>query len=113
MSISRHEAVATNTHALRDALHKIERRDSRLWLSTVIVLILMGVATLVLSLPMFGHSDVMVADELQVGGRGLFGLVLLFSSFVLYQLLFIKRLRQRLADQIQLATALQTRADIF
>ncbi len=105
---------STDPEQSRVSLRRLERRDWFLWVSTIVVLVLMGVAAITLTLPtLFGIRDIDLINELQLGARGLFGLVVLFSVFALYQQVLIKRLRHRLAEQISLMAALQTRAELL
>ncbi len=108
------ESAQASTTEIHAALRRLERRDWWLWVTAVVILLLLAATVFSFSLwspwttpPTGAGLDVNRAM------RGLFGLVLLFCFFAIYQQVLIKRLRARLAIQIAMMSALQTRAELF
>lgn len=84
----------------RATLTRLERRDWWLWVIAVFMLMLLFAALAVLAVEIEQRVDLTAQQQLDIAVRGLFGLLLLFSAFVVYQQVLIKRLRQRLAVQV-------------
>ena len=105
-----------NTAEIHTALRRLDRRDWWLWVSAVVILLLLAATVFSFSLrhPLDTPATVRNTDiEMDVAVHGLFGLVLLFCVFAIYQQVLIKRLRSRLSIQIAMMSALQTRAEMF
>ena len=100
---------------LKQQLARLEKRDWTLWTTAVVVLVLVCVAIVTArAVPMIMHeSDIVYTDQVDLAMRSLVGILLIFSTFVIYQQLTIKRLRKRMIWQIEVMTALQTRADLY
>jgi diguanylate cyclase (GGDEF)-like protein len=76
-------------------------------------MLLMG-AILSLSLPKtLGDTDFSSRLQLDVAVRGLLGLVLIFNIYLLYQQHLLKKLREHLSTQIEVATEQKVRAEAF
>src|SRR5215472_17600377 len=99
---------------IRRKLRALERRDWWLWATAVTILLLITSALFILEVPVLLRSeDLFSSGMMEIAVRGLFGLVLLFSVFAVYQQHVIKRWRTRMAAQIGMMAALQTRAEVF
>jgi diguanylate cyclase (GGDEF)-like protein len=106
-----HEATLAD---IRKKLSHLEKRDWWLWGTAVSVLLLISSALFVVSLPtLLKEQDLFHSYDVEIAVHGLFGLVLLFSVFAIYQQLLIKRLRGHMAGQIGMMSALETRAEVF
>ena len=88
-------------------LRRLERRDWWLWVAGIFVLLLMTGAGVALSLPVFMQGqDVTLQLRYSLAVRGLLGLVLLFSTYAIYQQILIKRLRRELIGNFEMTVAL-------
>lgn len=98
--------------SIRRNLLRLERRDWWMWATAITIMLLLTAAIFALALPaMWQGITGLGGSELDVAIHGLLGLVLLFSVFVVYQQVLIKRLRRRLSGQIAATVLLQARAD--
>ncbi len=105
---------ASGLDDIRLRLHRLERQDWWLWGAAVLVMLLLTFAIFSLSFPGVLHEEnPFYWFDLDLSVRGLFGLVLLFSVFLVYQQVLIKRLRRQLANQLAEMAALETRAETF
>ena len=85
-------------------LRQLERRDWWLWAVGILVLLLLTGAGVSLSLPVFMKGqDVVLQLRYSLAVRGLLGLVLLFSTYAIYQQILIKRLRRKLVGHFETA----------
>ncbi len=99
---------------IRRRLRRLERQDWWLWATAVLIMLLLSFAIFSLSFPgIFREENPFYWLQLDIAVRGLFGLVLLFSVFVIYQQVLIKRLRGQLASQLAMMAALETRAETY
>jgi diguanylate cyclase (GGDEF)-like protein len=106
-----HEATQAD---ISRQLSRLEKRDWWLWGTAVSILLLISCALVIISLPtLFKEQDPSKIYEVEAAVRGLLGLVLLFSVFAIYQQVLIKRLRGRIAGQIGMMAALETRAEVL
>ncbi len=118
-SVSPEKSLLDETHEARTQqmqarLRRLERRDWLLWWAAVVVILLLTLVLVSLSLPtLFREEDRSYQFNLNQAVRGLVGLVLLFNLYTIYQQILIKRLRRELAEQLNLLTTLQVRADEF
>src|SRR3990172_7530699 len=95
-------------------LQHLERRDWWLWWTAVVVMLLLTLTVLSLSLPaLWREQNLLFQINLDLGVRGLTGLVLLFNTYVIYQQFVIKRLRLQLGEQIDYMVRLEVRAEQF
>ncbi len=106
-------AAAVSLDDIRFRLKRLERQDWWLWATAVLVMLLLTVAIMSLTFPGVVPDSSLYWFDLDTAVRGLFGLVLLFSVFVVYQQVLIKRLRSQLATQLAEMAALETRAETF
>jgi diguanylate cyclase (GGDEF)-like protein len=95
-------------------LRELERRDWHLWCVAIVVMFLLVCTVASLSIPtLLSEKDVLFQANLGRSVRGLAGLVLIFSLYVVYQQVLIKRLRRRLASQFTEVARLQATADDY
>jgi diguanylate cyclase (GGDEF)-like protein len=101
-------------HDLQKSLKQLDRRDWWLWVTAAVILLLLCFAVFSLSVPAMGQREEMFfREQLDIGVRGLFALVLLFTLFALYQQYLIKQLRNKLQGQIVVVSDLHGRAETF
>jgi diguanylate cyclase (GGDEF)-like protein len=87
--------------SLRADLKKVERRDWRLWVMAIAVMLLLTVAVLSMSFPgLIAGADTVFQQSLERAVRGLIGLVLLFNIYSVYQQVTIKRTRRQLSEEL-------------
>jgi diguanylate cyclase (GGDEF)-like protein len=107
-------AVPDEVAQLRASLKQLDRRDWGLWFTAITILLLLCFAVYTLTGPSLGFEDQWLAhDQIIIGVRGLFALVLLFAVFAIHQQYLIKRLRSKLEEQIAVVSSLHARADTF
>lgn len=108
------EAGRADFSELQGRLKQLEHRDAWMWATALLLLILLcaAVASLVAAIVLQGKD---APFQLQIGLalRGLIGLVLLFSVYVLYQQVLIRGLRRRLVEQMDLSSHLGMKAEEF
>jgi len=86
---------------LRADLQKIERRDWRLWVVAMLVMLLLTAAVLSMSFPgLVAADDPTFQESLNRAVRGLIGLVLLFNIYCVYQQITLKRARRQISGQL-------------
>ncbi len=96
------------------ALRRIERRDWWLWATAVIVMILLTVGVVSLSVTVrLKENDRFFQFHLGQAVSGLVAIVLLFSTYAIYQQVLVKRLRRQLAEEAVIMAGLRTRAEEF
>src|SRR5258706_16068920 len=104
-----HEATMEQ---IRKELASLERRDWWVWGTAVSVLLLISAALFLVSLPtMLREQDIFHSRQVEIAENGLLGMALLFSVFAIHQQFVIKQVRARMASQIGMMAALQTRAE--
>ena len=105
---------AASLRELRTAFDRLEQRNWWLWGIMVVVLLLLAGALGTFALPaVLGQKDQDYEFQIGLAVRGLVGLVLLFSTYGVYQQLLNRRLRRQLSDQIEVMAQLQVRAEEF
>lgn len=110
----RREGTAPGTQEIYAKLRQLERRDWWLWVTSIVVMLLLTGAVASLSFPVFLKvQDIALQWKQSLAVRGLLGLVLLFSTYAIYQQILIKRLRGEMAGQFAMAAAAQERAAAF
>jgi diguanylate cyclase (GGDEF)-like protein len=83
-------------------LHDLDRRQWSLWSAAVAVMILLTIGVASFAFPgILAQEESNYSFFLNVAIRGLVGLVLLFSVYLVYQQVLINRLRMDLSNQIQ------------
>jgi diguanylate cyclase (GGDEF)-like protein len=99
---------------IQASLQRLERRDWWLWAYAVLVMVLLTAGLATFSFPnLFQGRDFQYEFNLGLALRGLFGLVLVFSVYIIYQQIQIGRLRQQLSQQIGLLAQLEAQAEEF
>jgi PilZ domain len=91
---------------IQAGLERLERREWWRWAVALIIVLLLTFAVFSLSLPGMG-KDNLTQGQLDLAVRGLFGLVLIFDFFAIYQQILITRLRRQLAGQIGMLATLE------
>jgi diguanylate cyclase (GGDEF)-like protein len=92
-------------------LRRLDRKSWWQWWNPILVITLLMGMIVVLSLPrVFPQDDPNFQDQLTLEVRGLLGLVLIFNLYTLYQQYLLKRLRDHLSGQIEIATEQKVRA---
>ncbi len=105
---------AVSLDDIRFRLRRLERQDWWLWGAAVLVMLLLTFAVISLSFPGVLHGEnPFYWLQLDLAVRGLFGMVLVFNFFVVYQQILIKRLRRQLATQLEEMATLETRAETY
>lgn len=91
---------------LRADLRRLDRRDWWRWAAASAIMLLTTTGVFVLSLPNLkrGWEE---QQRLDLAVLGLFGMVLLFDVFSVFQQLEINRVRRQLANEMGVAAALQ------
>src|SRR5262245_17971993 len=89
---------STDTSAER--LKKIERREWLLWAAAVTIMLLLtaGIGSFLLPILQTSDDDGTYSLSLRQEITGLFGVVLLFNLYTVYQQLQIHRIRRRLTE---------------
>lgn len=106
--------VPDEVQSLKASLRALDRRDWGLWVTAIIILMLLCFTLFSLAVPSLRLEDKWLErDQVAIGVRGLFALVLLFCAFVIYQQHLIKSLRAKLQEQIAVVSGLHTRAETF
>lgn len=99
---------------VKSLLHRLDRKSWWQWWSAILVITLLTGTIVVLSLPRaFPDYDPNFQVQLTEAVRGLLGLVLIFNVYTLYQQHLLKRLRDHLAGQVEIATKQKVRAEAF
>lgn len=104
--------MATETSAeasmreIQAGLERLERREWWRWAVASLIMLLLTFAVFSLSLPGL-RKDAFTQEQLDLAVRGLFGLVLIFDFFAVYQQIFITRLRRQMAGQIGMLATLE------
>lgn len=108
------DTTPTEVLNLRASLKQLDRRDWGLWVTAIIILLLLCFTAFSLAVPSLRIEDLWLErDQVAIGIRSLFALVLLFCAFVIYQQHLIKRLRSKLHEQIAVVTTLHAKAETF
>jgi diguanylate cyclase (GGDEF)-like protein len=101
------------TQKIRHDLQRLGQRDWSMWGSAAVVILSLtaGVASFFGS--EISHPDHLFYQFQSEAVHSLFGLVLLFGVYTLYQQLYLRRARIQLAEQIEIAAQQQERAEEF
>jgi hypothetical protein len=91
---------------IQAGLERLERREWWRWAVALAIVLLLTFAVFSLSLPGL-RKDTLTQEQLDLAVRGLFGLVLIFDFFAVYQQILITRLRRQLAGQIGMLATLE------
>lgn len=106
-------AFGIDLQATREGLRRLDRRDWSLWIAalTVMLVLTAGVYSFTLSEPqVIGRWSL---HNSKTAVYGLFALVAIFAVFAIYKQLLMNRLRRRMAEQMNMLAAMQTRAELF
>ena len=105
------QKTASEVKEIHAKLRQLERRDWWLWLTSIVVMLLLTSAVAFLFLPVFMKAqDIALQLGHSLAVRGLLGVVLLFSTYAIYQQILIKQLR---GEMFEMAVAAQERAVEF
>lgn len=104
--------ITDSTSEIRHMLRGLDRQDWWHWWNTILVVMLLVGAILAISLPtILSDNNFASRQQLDVAVRGLLGLVLIFNVYMLYQQHILKRLRNYLSSQMEVATEQRVRAE--
>lgn len=102
--------IANNPEAsmreIQAGLERLEQREWWRWAVALAIVLLLTFAVFSLSLSGL-RKDTFTEVQLDLAVRGLFGLVLIFDFFAIYQQILITRLRRQLAGQIGMLATLE------
>jgi diguanylate cyclase (GGDEF)-like protein len=105
-------AIASSSPEIRDVLRRLDRQDLWRWWNTILVVMLLMGAIVTISLPtLLSDSNFSSRQQLDIAVRGLLGLVLIFNVYTLYQQHLLRRLRNYLSSQMEVATEQRVRAE--
>lgn len=99
--------VEADLHQTQARLDRLERHEWWRWGLAFVVMLALTVGLIVLSIPVVAGQDPAEQVQMNIGLRGLLGLVLLFDVFVVHQQVLITRLRRDLATQLRVVTTLE------
>lgn len=92
----------TTAHTLVTELQQIDRRDRGLWGTTLVVIVLLGIALYAVSAVRgLGQQDPQVAETIDLAVSSLFGIVLLFATFVVHQQYTIHHCRREKEQHLE------------
>jgi hypothetical protein len=100
------ENSAASMREMQAGLERLERREWWRWATALLIMLLLTMGVFSLSLPGV-RREAFTAIQLDLSVRGLFGLVLVFDFFAIYQQILISRLRRQLAGQIGMMATLE------
>jgi len=107
-------APGTASKEMLAMMRSIDSREWWLWVSNIAVTILLAFGILSFALPSsFPLSGSFSAFFQSHAARGLFGFVLLFNIYVLYEQTQIHRIRHEMADQLYRLTVLDPLTGLF
>src|SRR6266404_2151872 len=99
---ARIEARAVSLSEVNKDLHRLDRRDWRLWAITIGVMTAMAFTTVVLAFEIRPHrGDILSQLQLDTAVHALLAIVLLFSIFLIHQQIVIRRWRLLLTIEAQ------------
>src|SRR5271169_3546087 len=105
-------AISNSPPEIRNILLRLDRQDRWRWWNTILVVMLLMGAIVAIWLPTsLGDNNFGSRQELDVAVRGLLGLVLVFNVYTLYQQHLLRRLRNYLSSQMEVATEQRVRAE--
>ncbi len=105
-------AIANSAPEIRDILRRLDRQDRWRWWNTILVVMLLTGAVVAVSLPtILSDNNFSSRLQLDIAVRGLLGLVLIFNVYTLYQQHLLRRLRNYLSSQMEVATEQRVRAE--
>jgi diguanylate cyclase (GGDEF)-like protein len=105
-------AITNSPPEIRDILRRLDRQDRWHWWNAILVILLLMGAIVSISLPtILTDNNFSSRQELGIAVRGLLGVVLIFNIYMLYQQYLLRRLRNCLSSQMEVATGHRVRAE--
>lgn len=102
-------ALHVGPEVFRDNWRKLDRRQWWLWSTTLLVLALLTLAVASFAFPsILSREQYTYSFYLNQAVRALVGIVLLFSTYVVYQQYQIARMRNQIADHMQSLAKIET-----
>ena len=98
-------------NTVHDRLRQLERRDWWLWTVAAVVVIALCALLWSFSLPPLEHADQELQRQLDIRVKGLCVIILLFTGFIAYQQLLIRRLRRSLQAEIGVVSEMHGRSE--
>lgn len=107
--------ISAKPDVFQERLRKLDRRQWWLWSTTVLILILLTVAVASFAFPeLLSRDQQMYSFYLNQSVRGLVGIVMVFTVYLVYQQWQILRMRGQLSEQIEsLAQVQSLTAEVF
>lgn len=106
MNVEKENFSATTMQEMQASLEKLERKEWWRWGTALLIMLSLTFGVFVLALPEMRRDSFTQAD-LNRAVYGLFGMVLVFDTFAIYQQLVISRLRRQLSGQIGMLATLE------
>jgi len=106
MQLVKENDSAPSLRAIKASLERLERREWWRLAAALLITLFLTFGVFALSLPDV-KKDAVSRYQLDMAVPGLFGLVLVFDVFAIYQQVRISRLRRQLAGQIGMLAALE------
>jgi diguanylate cyclase (GGDEF)-like protein len=105
-------AVTDSKPEIRHIVRGLDQQDRWHWWNTILVVMLLTGAIVAVLLPTtLSGDDFPSRQQVDLAVRGLLGLVLIFNVYTLYQQYLLRRLRNYLSGQMELATEQRVRAE--
>jgi diguanylate cyclase (GGDEF)-like protein len=112
-SVSSDDSAMSNEQIAAN-MSQIDRREWWLWSSAISVMLLLAVGIASFAVPaLLSGFDSFHAFFLNNAVRGLFGLVLVFNTYVVYEQIQIHRIRQEFADNLYKMAVLDPVTNMF
>ncbi len=106
MKLMKETVSATSMREIHASLERLERREWWRWATALLIMLLLTLGVFSFYLPGM-RKDALSQYQLDLAIPGLFGLVLVFDVFAVYQQVQISRLRRQLSGQIGMLAALE------
>ncbi len=100
-----HPDLPASIEEARSGLSRLDRQEWWRWVTVFVIMLLLTVGVFILSLPTFQRETVEQRD-LNLAVIGLFGIVVIFDVFTVYQQIIISRLRRELTQQVAIKATL-------
>ena len=108
------QAITDSAPEILQMLRGLDRQNRWHWWTTILVIMLLTGAIVAISLPrILGDNDFSSPHQLGLAVRGLLALVLIFNVYMLYQQHLLRKLRNHLSTQMEIATEQRVRAETF
>ncbi len=100
-SVAEAEVPTAPIESLQQTSAELDRRELSLWITTISVLVLLCAVIFLMAFPhVWARQQFVNQEQLEPLMKGLFGVVLIYASFVLYRQRATKQLRKKLQMQI-------------